>query len=38
MNELTQFSAMPSMDLSGALSLSKRVINIPSSAYLGQGE
>ena len=38
MNELTQFSAMPSMDLSGALSLYKRVINIPSSAYLGQGE
>ena len=37
MNELTQFSALPSMDLSGALSLSKRVINIPSSAYLGQG-
>ena len=37
MNELTQFSAMPSMDLSGALSLSKRVINIPSSAYLGVG-
>ena len=34
MNELTQFSAMPSMDLSGALSLSKRVINIPSSASL----
>ena len=38
MNELTQFSAMPSMDLSGALSLSKGVINIPSSAYLGQGD
>jgi perosamine synthetase len=38
MNELTQFSAMPSMDLSGALSLSKRVINIPSSAYLGRGD
>ena len=37
MNELTQFSAMPSMDLGGALSLSKRVINIPSSAYLGVG-
>jgi aminotransferase in exopolysaccharide biosynthesis len=37
MNELTQFSAMPSMDLGGALSLSKRVINIPSSAYLGTG-
>ena len=34
MNELTQFSAMPSMDLSGASSLSKRVINIPSSASL----
>ena len=38
MNELTQFSAMPSMDLSGALSLSKRVINIPSSVYLGKGD
>ena len=38
MNELTQFSALPSMDLSGALSLSKRVINIPSSACLGQGD
>jgi len=38
MNELTQFSAMPSMDLSRALSLSKRVINIPSSAYLTKGD
>ena len=38
MNELTQFSAMPSMDLSGALSLSKRVINIPSGSCLGQGD
>ena len=38
MSELTQFSTMPSMDLSGAQSLSKRVINIPSSAYLGQGD
>jgi perosamine synthetase len=38
MNELTQFSGMPSMDLSGARSLSKRVINIPSSAYLGKGD
>jgi len=37
MNELTQFSAMPSMDLGGASSLSKSVINIPSSAYLGMG-
>jgi perosamine synthetase len=37
MNELTQFSAMPSMDLGGALSLSERVINIPSSACLGTG-
>jgi perosamine synthetase len=37
MNELEQFSTMPYMDLSGALSLSKRVINIPSSAYLGTG-
>ena len=36
MNKLTQFSMMPSMDLSGALSLSQRVINIPSSAYIGQ--
>lgn len=35
MNELTQFSAMSSMNLSGAQSLSERVINIPSSAYLG---
>ena len=38
MKELTQFSAMPSMNLSGALSLSTRVINIPSSAYLGKGD
>jgi perosamine synthetase len=37
MKELTQFSAMPSMDLSGAISLSTRVINIPSSANLGEG-
>jgi len=37
MNELEQFSSMPSMDLSGAQSLSERVINIPSSAYLGEG-
>jgi aminotransferase in exopolysaccharide biosynthesis len=36
MNELEQFSSMPCMDLSGAQSLSKRVINIPSSAYLGE--
>jgi perosamine synthetase len=34
MKELAQFSAMPSMDLSGAQSLSERVINIPSSASL----
>jgi dTDP-4-amino-4,6-dideoxygalactose transaminase len=38
MSELTQFSAMPSMDLSGARSLYERVINIPSSAYLGQDD
>jgi aminotransferase in exopolysaccharide biosynthesis len=38
MNELDQFSSMPSMDLSGAQSLSERVINIPSSAYLGEGD
>ena len=34
MNELTQFSAMPCMDLSGARSLYERVINIPSSASI----
>jgi perosamine synthetase len=38
MSELTQFSAMPSMDLSGARSLYERVINIPSSAYLAKGD
>lgn len=38
MNELEQFSSMPYMDLSGAQSLSKRVINIPSSAYLGESD
>jgi aminotransferase in exopolysaccharide biosynthesis len=38
MNELQQFISLPSMDLSGAQSLSERVINIPSSAYLGEGE
>ena len=38
MNELEQFSAMPCMDLSGAQSLSERVINIPSSTYLGEGD
>ena len=37
MNELAQFEAMPSMDLSGAQSLSERVINIPSSANLVLG-
>jgi len=36
MNELAQFSNMPGMDLSGARSLNERVINIPSSANLGQ--
>jgi aminotransferase in exopolysaccharide biosynthesis len=36
MKELAQFSAMPSMDLGGARSLSERVINIPSSANLCQ--
>jgi len=36
MNELGQFSSMPCMDLSSAQSLSDRVINIPSSAYLGE--
>jgi perosamine synthetase len=36
MKELTQFSKMPSMDLSGARFLYERVINIPSSANLGQ--
>jgi aminotransferase in exopolysaccharide biosynthesis len=35
MNELPQFSTAPCADLSGSESLSKRVINIPSSAYLG---
>lgn len=38
MNELTQFSNMPSMDLNGARSLYERVINIPSSAYLAKGD
>jgi len=38
MNELTQFSKMLSMDLSGAQSLSERLINIPSSSNLIQGE
>jgi perosamine synthetase len=38
MDELTQFSNMPSMDLDGARSLYERVINIPSSAYLGQDD
>jgi aminotransferase in exopolysaccharide biosynthesis len=38
MNELEQFSSMPCMDLSSAQSLSERVINIPSSAYLGKGD
>jgi perosamine synthetase len=38
MNELEQFSSMPCMDLSGAQSLSERVINIPSSAYLGESD
>jgi dTDP-4-amino-4,6-dideoxygalactose transaminase len=37
-NELTPYSSMPSMDLSGSLSLSKRAINIPSSAYVGKDE
>ena len=35
-NELTPFLKMPSMDLSGSSSLSKRAINIPSSAYMEQ--
>lgn len=35
-NELTPFLRMPSMDLSGSSSLSKRAINIPSSAYMEQ--
>ena len=35
-NELTPYLSMPSMDLSGSLSLSRRAINIPSSAYMGQ--
>jgi perosamine synthetase len=38
MNELEQFSSMPCMDLSVAQSLSERVINIPSSAYLGKDD
>ena len=38
MNALEQFSSMPCMDLSGAQSLSERVINIPSSAYLGESD
>jgi aminotransferase in exopolysaccharide biosynthesis len=36
MNELKQFSAMPCMDLGCAKSLSGRMINIPSSANLGE--
>jgi perosamine synthetase len=38
MNELEQFSSKPCMNLSGAQSLSERVINIPSSSYLGEGD
>jgi perosamine synthetase len=38
MNGLEQFSSMPCMDLSSAHSLSKRVINIPSSAHLCEGD
>jgi perosamine synthetase len=38
MNELQQFISMPSMDLSCAQSLSERVVNIPSSAYLVDGD
>jgi aminotransferase in exopolysaccharide biosynthesis len=38
MSELNQFINMPSMDLSGAHSLSKRVINIPSSVYSVKGD
>jgi aminotransferase in exopolysaccharide biosynthesis len=38
MKELTQFSAMPSMDLNVARELSQRIINIPSSAFSGEGE
>jgi aminotransferase in exopolysaccharide biosynthesis len=34
MNELTPFKHCPSMDLSGAQSLSRRLINIPSSSGL----
>ena len=38
MKELSQFSAMPSMNLNVARELSQRVINIPSSAYSGEGD
>jgi perosamine synthetase len=34
MSKLTQFSTMQSMDLSGAQSLSERVISIPSGAFI----
>jgi perosamine synthetase len=37
MKELTQFSEMPSMNLNVARELSQRIINIPSSAYSGEG-
>jgi perosamine synthetase len=36
MNKLTMFQGCPHMDLSMAESLEQRIINIPSSAYLGE--
>jgi perosamine synthetase len=36
MHELTPFNGCPRMDLAGAQSLSQRLINIPSSAKLGE--
>lgn len=36
MNKLTMFKDYPAMDLACAESLAKRIINIPSSAFLGE--
>jgi len=38
MNTLTMFKDCPSMDLDCAESLSRRLVNIPSSAFLGKTE
>jgi perosamine synthetase len=35
MNKLPMFKACPAMDLGCAENLSKRLINIPSSSFLG---